>query len=237
MIGGIKNDATAGTAALVEREVALATRQLSSQLQSVRHKDSVAISHLELDLALLVGRGVLSSGHHVCSALNSNFPADCELVLDFLGRHTSPGSGRVGDKIEDCVAHSNIGPSRSGGIWPHRSTHEPDESPLGSDQVLNLKKEIADLRDRISSNSVSIDSFIFPSLSKPMAWCIQHLPGGVDQARICLDAPSLLHVIGREFSSNQDTRESLYQKKKAGISSLQWVASTMCQDLQRLVLQ
>jgi hypothetical protein len=82
-----------------------------------------------------------------------------------------------------------------------------------------MKKEIADLRDRISSNSVSIDSFIFPSLGKTVAWCIQHLPGDVDQALVCLDAPSLLHDIGREFSSNQDTRESLYQSKKAGISS------------------
>jgi hypothetical protein len=45
------------------------------------------------------------------------------------------------------------------------------------------------------------------------------MPGDVDQALICLDAPSLLHGIGREFSSNQDTRESPYQSKKAGISS------------------
>jgi hypothetical protein len=41
----------------------------------------------------------------------------------------------------------------------------------------------------------------------------------VDQALVRLDDPSLLHGIGREFSSNQDTRESLYQNKKAGISS------------------
>jgi hypothetical protein len=70
MIGRIKSDVTAGTAALVERDVALATRQLSSQLQATRHDHSVAISKFESDLALLVGRGVLSSGHHVCSALN-----------------------------------------------------------------------------------------------------------------------------------------------------------------------
>jgi hypothetical protein len=52
-----------------------------------------------------------------------------------------------------------------------------------------------------------------------VAWCIKHLPGDVDQALVCLDIPSLLHGIGREFSSNQETRESLYQNKKAGISS------------------
>jgi hypothetical protein len=90
---------------------------------------------------------------------------------------------------------------------------------LASSQVLNLQKEIADLRDRILSNSVSIDSFIFPSLTKTVEWCVQHLPGDVDQALICVDDLSLLHGILREFSSNQDTRESLYQNKKAGISS------------------
>jgi hypothetical protein len=106
-----------------------------------------------------------------------------------------------------------------GGLWPQQANHEPTESPLGSDQGLNLQNEIADLRDRILRNLVSIDSFIFPSLTKTVAWCIQHLPADVNQALICLDAPSMIHGIGREFYSNQDTMESLYQNKKAGISS------------------
>jgi hypothetical protein len=45
---------------------------------------------------------------------------------------------------------------------------------LASGQDLNLQTEIADLRDRISSNSVSIDSFIFPSLTKTVDWCVHH---------------------------------------------------------------
>jgi hypothetical protein len=124
MIGWIKSDATAGTAALVEREVDLATRQLSSQLQAACHEHSLTVSKIESDLAWLVGRGGLSSGQHVCSALNSDFPSDWELVLDFLGQHTSPGSGRVGDKIEDCVARSDIGPSLSGGLSPQQANYE-----------------------------------------------------------------------------------------------------------------
>jgi hypothetical protein len=219
MIGWIKSDTTAGTAALVQREVALATMQLMSQLQDVRHKHSVTVSNLETDLARIVGRGGLSSGQHVCSALNSDFPADWGLVLDFLGRHTSPGSGRVGDNIEDCVDRSDIGSSLPGDPWTHRANSDQSASTLASAKVLNLQKEIADLRDRISSNSVPIDSFILPSLSKKVAWCVQHLPGDVDEALICMDDPSFLHGIGRELSSNQDTRESLYQNKKAGISS------------------
>jgi hypothetical protein len=156
-------------------------------------------------------------------------------VLVFLGRHTSPGSGRLGDKIEDYVAHFDIGPSLPGGLWPQRAISEQAGPPLASDQVLNMQKEIADLCRRISSNSVSIDSFIFPSLKNTVAWCIQHLPGDVDQAIICLDSPSLLHGIGREFSSNQETRESLYQNKKAGISSfaltLHFSFSTVLPDI------
>jgi hypothetical protein len=99
IIGRIKSDATAGTAALVERELVLATRQLSSQLQAARHEHSVTVSNLESVLAWLVGCGGLSSGQHVYSNLNSDLPADWELLLDFLGSHTSPGSGRVGDNI------------------------------------------------------------------------------------------------------------------------------------------
>jgi hypothetical protein len=163
MIGRIKLDAATGTAALVNREFALATRHLSSGLQSARHEHNVAISNLKSDLARLVGHGGLSSGKHVCSALNSDFPADWELVLDFLGRHTSPGSERVGYKIEDCVARCDIGPSLPGGPWPHQSISEHAGSHLALDQVLNMQKDIADPHDRISSNSVSIDSFIFAS--------------------------------------------------------------------------
>jgi hypothetical protein len=137
-----------------------------SQLQAARHEHSVTVSNLESDLDRIVGRGVLSSGQHVFSALNSDFPADWDLVLDFLGRHISPGSGRVGDNIEDYVARSDIGPSLPGGLWPQRANYEQAESPLASGQVINLQKEIADLCDRISSNSVSIDSFIFPLLTK-----------------------------------------------------------------------
>jgi hypothetical protein len=197
VIGRIKSNTAARTSSLVKREVALATWQLSSELHAARHEHSVTVSNLESDLARLVGSGGLSSGQHVCSALKSDFPADWELVLDFLGRHTGPGSRRVGDKIEDCVAHFAIGHILPGGLWPQRAISEQAGSPLASDQVLNMQTEIADLRDRISSNSVSIDSFIFPSLSKTVDWCIQHLPGYVDQALICVYAPSLLHGIGR----------------------------------------
>jgi hypothetical protein len=219
IIGCIKSGAASRTSALVNREVALATRQLPPELQSARHEHHLANSSLESNLTRLVGLCGLSSSSHICGALSSDFPSDWELVLDFMGRHTSPGSGRVDDKIEDFVARFDVVPSLPGGVWSQRSLTEQPGTTSTSDQVINMKNDIADLRDRISSNSISVDSFIFPSLGKTVAWCIQHLPGDVEQALICLDAPSLLHGIDREFLSNQDTRESLYQNKKAGISS------------------
>jgi hypothetical protein len=100
IIGRIKSDAAAGTSALVNREVSLATRQLSSELQSVRHEHHVAISSLESDLTRLVGLGGLSSRSHICGALSSDFPTEWELVLDFLGRHTSPGSGVLATRLK-----------------------------------------------------------------------------------------------------------------------------------------
>jgi hypothetical protein len=169
IIGRIKNNASAGTSALVNREVALATRQLSSELQSLHHEHHVAISSLKSDLARLVALGGLASHSPICGALNSDFLADWDLVLDFLGRHTSPGSRRVGDKIEDCVARFDVGPSLPGSVWSQQSFPEQPGANSPSDQVINMKKEIADLCDRISSNSVSIDSFIFPSLGKTVA--------------------------------------------------------------------
>jgi hypothetical protein len=65
IIGSIKSDAAAGTSALVNREVALSTRQLSSELQSARHEHHVAISSPESDLTRLVGLGGLSSRSHI----------------------------------------------------------------------------------------------------------------------------------------------------------------------------
>jgi hypothetical protein len=99
MMAHIKIEATSGTAALVQREVAVASRKLTSQLQDVRREHSVTVSNLETELARLGALSVLYGGQHVCSSLNSDLPANWELVLEFLGRQTSPGLGRVSDKI------------------------------------------------------------------------------------------------------------------------------------------
>jgi hypothetical protein len=176
-MANVNPEATTGTSALVQREVALTTRQLSSQLLTVRREQSVIVSSLEADVARLGSLSGLYGGQNWCSSLNSDLPADWDLVFDFMGRHTSPGSGRVGDNIEDCVARADTGPSLYVGPWPQHGTLDQVHTHLASAQVLNLQKDISDLRDRILSKYVSIDSFIFPSLSETVVWCIQHMPG------------------------------------------------------------
>jgi hypothetical protein len=142
---------------MVKQGVANVTCQLSSQLQAVRREHIITAASLHAEVARIGSLSGLSSGGHVCSALNTEFPADWDLTLKFI--------------------------------------------------VLSLQQEIAELFEHISSKYVSIHSFIFPSLSKTVDWCIHHVSGYVYQALIFLDAPSLLHGIGRKFFSKQYTRD------------------------------
>jgi hypothetical protein len=173
MMDQVNLKAITGTLVLLQREVALAPRQLSSQLQDVCREHSVIVVSLEAEVARLGSRSGFSGGEHLCGSLNSDFPVDWDLVLNFLGRHTSPGYGRVGDKIEYCVFLR--------GLWAQGSNLTQAPPGLSLAQVFNLQKESADIHD---CKSVSIDSFIFPSLLKAIEWCIQHLPGDVDQTLI-----------------------------------------------------
>jgi hypothetical protein len=66
---------------------------------------------------------------------------------------------------------------------------------------------------------MTINSYVFPSLTNTVEWCSHHLHHYVYQALVCLNATTFLHSIGRKFSSNQNAHRSLYQNKKAGISS------------------
>jgi hypothetical protein len=99
MMAQVKLKEIIGTYALAQREVALATHQLCLQVQAVQHKHIANMASLEAEVTRIGSLRGSSGGQHLCSSLNSDFPADWDLVLDFQGRHTSPGSGRVGDKI------------------------------------------------------------------------------------------------------------------------------------------
>jgi hypothetical protein len=134
--------------------------------------------------------------------VDANFTADWQCVLGFFVWHTTHGSGTVGDALEQAPFEEN--------------------SPLTPVLVAppaflqNLIKDMADLRDRISSRAVTITP---PHFNYTIDWVTHHLPSGPDQALVWLEDPTLLHITGCEFSTNLDTRYALYHNKKAGIST------------------
>jgi hypothetical protein len=136
--------------------------------------------------------------------------------LDFLGRYTSPGSGRVGGKIEECVSWDSSGPSLPGGLWSQVGTLAQDPPHLTLAQIMNLQTEIANIRDRILSKYVSIDSFIFPSLLKTIDWCIQHLPWDVDPALISWTLPiCAMELVGSSHISKTQENCCIRTRKLA----------------------
>jgi hypothetical protein len=125
--------------------------------------------------------------------------------LNFFVWNTTPGSGRVGDVLEH-------------GLLAASCYYGAPLAGVPSAGLVNLANEVADLRDHVSSKDVTIANFTFTSLSKTVNWTTHNLPSDPDQALVCLDAPTLLHSIGKEFYIDQDTREAPNQNKMAGIS-------------------
>jgi hypothetical protein len=135
--------------------------------------------------------------------LDPSFTREWQHVLDFFVWNTTPGSGRVGDVLD----HGLLAASRCFG--------DPVDG-VPAVGLANLAKEVAELRD--SSKDVTIDNFTSALLSYTVEWVTHNFPSDPDQALVCLDAPTLLHIIGKYCSTNQNTREALYQSTKAGIS-------------------
>ena len=83
-----------------------------------------------------------------------------------------------------------------------------------------MDKEIQELKAHVSSKSVTIDAFTFPTLAGTCAWATANLPSSPYQATLCLDVVALLHSIGRSFASVEDSRAEIYQNQKAGVSTM-----------------
>jgi hypothetical protein len=115
--------------------------------------------------------------YHACQGLDPECRQYLTHVLDLSMKYTSTGAGSVGDLFTDAL----------------------ESPPAAAAQLINLREDIADIRDRLPSKSITINYYIPPSLLKNLAWCSHHLPSEFDQALVCLDAPTLLHSIGREF--------------------------------------
>jgi hypothetical protein len=93
--------------------------------------------------------------------------------------------------------------------------HSSLATGASSAALQSLIKDVPDLREKSrAARSLLITTLCPPRLA---LWVTHHLSSEPDQALVCLDAPTLLHNIFREFSANPETHEALYQNKKAGI--------------------
>ena len=166
------------------------------------------------------------------------FLDDWQLVFDFFMRNTTPSAPPlVGNVLEKSVrenssevrklalslanASLSSGPAPSltssftsgGPNWAPRSLGPPGD-------LAALDKEVQELKARMSSKSVTIDTFTFPTLAGTRAWATANLPSSPNQANLCLDVVALLHSIGRSFASVEDSRAEIYQNQKAGVSTM-----------------
>jgi hypothetical protein len=62
-------------------------------------------------------------------------------------------------------------------------------------------------------------------------WVVANLPSASEKALICVDVVSLLHSIVREFATIDETRDTLYQNKRAGVSTMAITVSSSFQTV------
>jgi hypothetical protein len=151
-------------------------------------------------------------GARVASSLpGPSFQDDWMMVIEFFSRHTLPRSNKIGDKI-DVALTPGAGGMGTGLIG--------NGSTSGGAAIGTLQKEMQDLRDRLVSTCVTMGKHVFPTLEYTTKWTTLELPEAPDAALICVDAVTLFHSIGTEFSTTSETRDQIYQNKKAGLSTL-----------------
>ena len=179
-------------------------------------------------------------GDHKVDTQNSiphSLAADWKLVFEFFMRNTKPGTV-VGGLLEDSVVANaagivNLG-NMVGGLvaqnapglpsGPSLSSHlaggQPGSGMATAGSLATLEAQVLDLKARMASKSVTIGDFTFPTLSGTCAWAKANLPSNPDQALICLDVVALLHSIGCDFATVDETRDTMYQNKRAGVSTM-----------------
>jgi hypothetical protein len=77
--------------------------------------------------------------------------------------------------------------------------------------------------DRLVSTCITMGNIVFLTLEFTTKWTTLELPQDPDTALICVDAVTLFHIIGTEFATTSETRDQIYQNKKAGLSTLSLV--------------
>jgi hypothetical protein len=140
----------------------------------------------------------------------ATFQGDWLMVVDFFARNTYPQSSTIGDKIDTALA-SSAGTAGGNQLCSHGAA------------VGNLQKEIQDLRDRLVSTCVTMGNLVFPTLECTTKWTTLEFLQDPDADLIYVDAVTLFHSIGTEFATTSETRDQIFQNKKAGFSTLSLV--------------
>jgi hypothetical protein len=209
---------------------ATASASLSSMVgdlkQDVRHLRQDVSLHKKDIAALKLG----SQG-----SLPTSFDADWKLVFDFFIRNTKPSSPPiVGGILEDSVrGHSSDIKQLSDDLRKLSTSSGTSTGPSFTNSLSGggtglaapgafaaLETQVLDLKARMSSKAVTIGNYTFPTLPGTCAWASANLPSNADQANICVDVVVLLHSIGRAFATVDETRDEMYQNKRAGVSTM-----------------
>jgi hypothetical protein len=136
------------------------------------------------------------------------------LMVYFFSRHTSSNSSTIGDNIDDALA-SSAGAGGGDLIGNQISSYGA--------AVGTLQKEMQDLRDRLVSTCATMCNIVFPNLKFTTKWTTLELPQDPEADFICVEAVTLFHSIGTEFSTPSEIRDQIYHNKKAGLLTLSFV--------------
>jgi hypothetical protein len=93
-------------------------------------------------------------------------------------------------------------------------------NPVASGPLATLTAQVLNLQERIASKAVTIEDTTFSTLKGTTQWVSANLPSSPEHALVCVDVVSLLHSIGREYPTTAETRELIYQNKRAGVSTM-----------------
>jgi hypothetical protein len=225
---------------LVAKEVA---RVNQAQVHQFRLMES-SLKNLEDKNRLLESANVRLDGQvralqKASESIPVNFLDDWKLVFDFFIRNTKfANPPKVGGILEDAVlknaadlqklssdfAQGNLNtspgpPSLAGTLRGTASSSSSGAQPP-SGVLASILVQLDGLEARLDSKGVTIGNYTFRTLTDTTKWATANLPSAPDKSLLCVDVVSLLHSIGREFATTEETRDTVYQNKRAGVSTM-----------------
>jgi hypothetical protein len=236
---------------IIAQEVKRATEQAQAQIHDMTStviKDLQVKNQALQDKTQKLEADVRALKLNAPKALPNDFGEDWKLVFEFFVRNTiAANPPRVGGKLEAAVSKNSLDiADLASGVSNDSSASLPagnsfarkftlGSAPSGpspsTGMLATLQTQVLDLQARLESKAVSIDDYTFPTLSGTSKWAVANLPSSPEKALICVDVVTLLHSIGREFATTDETRDTIYQNKRAGVSSMAITVSSSFQTV------